>query len=48
MDSDGKIIQKFANWEIGEHTVRSEVDSVEYVDGPAAHNVEIHDDYRDE
>ena len=45
LDSDGNVCKLFGNWQIGTHTVPDHVESVEYVDGPAAHDVDIHDDY---
>jgi len=46
-DSDGKVCFKFGNWAVGSHTVPDYVSEVHYVDGPADHDVDIHDDYRD-
>ena len=48
LDSDGHVILLFANWETAEHSVPDATASVEYVDGPAAHDRDIHDDYRDD
>ena len=45
-DADGKVVLRFANWSIGEHSVPDTVDSVEYVDSPSAHTEPVHDDYK--
>ena len=47
-DSEGRVIQRFANWRVGQLPVHPDTDSIEYVDGPAAHDAEIHEDYRDQ
>ena len=44
-DRDGKVVLRFGDWETGEHNVPDVVDSVEYVDGPKAHDEPVHDDY---
>ena len=46
LDSDGKVVQRFANWSVGYHAVPDVVESVEYVDGPADHDRSVHEDYR--
>ena len=46
LDGDGNVIDKFGNWRVGEHRVPDAVESIEYVDGPADHEREIHGDYR--
>lgn len=48
LDGDGRVVLRFANWSTGDHTVPDKAESVEYVDGPAAHDREVHHDYRDE
>lgn len=48
LDGDGAVILRFANWETGEHSVSESVESVEYVNGPSAHEREVHESYRDE
>jgi len=48
LDADGRVVLRFANWSPGEHTAPDAADSVEYVDGPAAHDREVHDEYRDD
>ena len=47
LDADGNVIQRFGNWETGERVVHPATESVEYVDGPAAHDKPVHEDYRD-
>lgn len=37
IDSDDYVVKRFGNWEVGTHKVPESVESVEYVDGPAAH-----------
>ena len=48
LDSDGLIIQRFANWETGEREVHPATESVEYVDGPAGHDKPVHEEYREQ
>lgn len=45
MDANGNVCIKFGNWEIGTHMVPDFVESVEYVDGPSSHNVDVDQDY---
>jgi len=45
LDSDGNVVVRFGNWEVGEHTVPDTVESVEYVDGPNTHNKPVADQY---
>ena len=48
LDKDGKVISRFGNWRIGEHSVPNAVESVEYVNGPSGHDKQVHEDYRDQ
>ena len=48
LDEDGKVVMKFANWSIGSHVAPDSVESVEYVDGPASHDRDVHPDYLDQ
>ena len=45
VDSDGRVVQRFANWELGGHDVSDVIDRVEYVDGVDGHEKPVHDDY---
>ena len=45
LDGDGRVVLRFANWSIGEHNVPDSVESVEYVEGPSAHDRDVHEDY---
>ena len=45
-DSEGKIVVRFGNWNVGSHQVPDVVNSVEYVDGPNSHDKQIHEDYQ--
>lgn len=47
-DADGRIVARFANWEVGDHNVVESVESVDYVDGPAAHGKQIAAKYKTE
>ena len=46
LDNDGRVVVRFANWSIGNHQVPESVDSVEYVNGPSAHDRDAHEDYK--
>ncbi|AFH22627.1 hypothetical protein OSG_eHP31_00075 [environmental Halophage eHP-31] len=46
LDSEGRVVTRFANWDIGSHPVPDHVDTVEYVDGPAAHSKPVDDAYK--
>ena len=48
LDGDDRVVLRFGNWDIGEHSVPDDVESVEYVDGPADHDREVHEDYRND
>ena len=45
-DGDGKVIQRFANWQTGEREVHPETESVEYVAGSTEHEKPLHEDYK--
>jgi len=47
-DADGRVVNRFGDWTIGEHRVLEVVDSVEYIDGPNAHEEPKADQYRSE
>jgi len=48
LDSDGRICLRFANWDTSQtHTVPDYITDVTYVDGPAAHDKSVHNDYVD-
>jgi hypothetical protein len=47
-DGYGNIVLRFANWQIGEHNVPDPVESVDYVDGPNAHEDAVADQYQDD
>jgi len=46
LDSEGRVVKRFGNWHIGTHEVPDIVESVAYVDGPAAHERSVHWIYR--
>ena len=46
LDADGRVIERFGNWTTGEREVHPAVESVEYVDGPNAHEKPVHEDYK--
>ena len=46
LDSDEKVVMRFANYRIGEHEVPDVVEYVEYVDSPTSHEKSIHEDYK--
>ena len=46
IDADGDVIQRFANWSTGEKQVHNATESVEYVNGPADHEKQVHPDYK--
>jgi len=48
LDTDDKVVFRFGNWTTGDHDVSDVVETVEYVDGPSAHDRDVHDDYRGE
>jgi hypothetical protein len=41
LDADGNVVDRFGNWETGEHDVPDSVEAVEYVSGAAAHSKPI-------
>lgn len=46
LDEEDKVVARFGDWNPGVHKVSLAVTDVEYVDGPAAHDKEVHPDYR--
>ena len=46
LDADGKVIDRFGNWETGYAEVHPATDSIEYVEGPSSHDEPIHEDYK--
>ena len=46
IDADGNVIQRFGNWSVGEREVHPETKTVEYVNGPADHERDVHEDYK--
>lgn len=42
LDNDNRVVLRFGGWKVGEHEVPKSVASVEYVDGSAAHDRDIH------
>ena len=46
LDSDGRVVLRFANWSTGDHQVPEVVKTVDYVDGPNAHEKDMHDYYK--
>ena len=48
LDSDGRVVLRFAEWMIGDHNVPDVVETVEYVDGPSSHDKEVHADYKND
>ena len=45
IDADGRICGRFGQYRIGIHQVPDHVADIEYVDGPTAHDEEVHEDY---
>ena len=41
LDSEGRVVIRFGNWSLGERDVPDPVESIEYVDGPAAHTLQV-------
>lgn len=41
-DADGRVVLRFGNWSTGSHDVPDAVETVDYVDGAAAHSEAVH------
>jgi hypothetical protein len=42
LDADGNVVQRFGGWRPGEYPVPSAVETIEYVDGPTAHERDVY------
>ena len=46
LDEDGKVIQRFGNWETGPRKVHAATVKIEYVDGPNVHEKTVNEKYK--
>jgi len=46
LDDDGRVVIRFANWQVGDHAVPEHIVDVDYVGGSNAHTKNVHSDYK--